>query len=774
MDLSKILSSYDDDGDDDSSRHEQPPRSPSSQHYHPPLPPPPSLAHHHHHQQQPPQPQRHGHDWSADEMRCAVSILQDFHQPDEAVAAAVSSSSGLPRVRVVHEERKCDEDDMDEDDDMDAKSHTSDAAASGWASGSDLMSKLDLLVQADEIIQSAAAASASARTTTTTTGTADTSATAGFARSGVWMLAEEEYAAALIYYFLKGLLPLREGTTLRKFLAEQLCCNRRRVSMKLATEAIAGKRIPRKVGASVFVAAPDASGADRALAGETLEALRARCFDPLASPTLESRPRPSKQHDELPELLLNEPSAAPAPQPAATPLPTAKSWGDDGRKPSATHPLPSAGSSFLRVSPASRPLETPPRKPLRAHRPAAAELLRSPPGTGNIKRRKPTIIRTGFESLEEEQYVTRLFEYFMAGALELADGTRLVTFLCAQLACSPKTLSMKLAPRRLGERRFPDNVGSITYMRQDARAPRYERDAVDAALQALRIACFDYAHATPTPVGALAARPSSSSSQPAVPPPSTESSAVSAEAAGRERKHSSASSASGGAPSPSRAFSRSGPWSREEEAYAAGLIDCFFKGVLEVSEGTTLRALLAARLRCNPMRVSKKLASEWIADVKIPKKLGSSTFVRRAAAASPEQAAADDALRVLQRAFLRSEAAAAMREDGVAPTAGTKHSRAEEPHDDDDEEEEEDEDEEDDDDDDDERMAASSSPESLSSSSSEDSDGEARVKVEEEEEEEASGRASPRKVRRVLGDADADVKSEPPLEPQRQQHAMAY
>lgn len=758
MDLSKILSNYDDDGDDDRGT-----RSPPHQHHHnPQFPPYP-----------PPQQQQQERDWSADEMRCAVSILQDFHHPEDASAAVSSSSSSrshnLPRVRVAREERKTDGDDdddevADEDDDMDTKSHTSDAATSGWASGSDLMSKLDLLVQADEIIQSSSAAAAAA----SRGGTTGDSATAGFARSGVWMFAEEEYAAALIYYFLKGLLPLREGTTLRKFLAEQLCCNRRRVSMKLATESIAGKRIPRKVGASVFVAAPDATSADRALAGETLESLRARCFDPLASPTLESRPRPNKQNDELPELLLNEPTPAP---PLTQQEPPKMSWGlqrpsDDERKPSAA-PAKSSATSFLRVSTTPK-LETTPKKSLRAYRPVP-ELLQSPLGSGNIKRRKPTIIRTGFETVEEDKYVAAMFEFFMAGALDIPEGTRLVSFLCEQLACSPKTLSMKLAPRRLGERRFPDNVGSITYMRKDS-AAQHDRETVESTLQALRFACFDYANTTPNP--------------PTQPKPSQRS-AVGSDTA-RERKHSNASS-SGGAPSPNR-FTRSGPWSREEEVYAAGLIDCFFKGVLEITEGTTLRAFLSTRLRCNPMRVSKKLASEWIADIKIPKKLGSSTFVRRASASAQEHAEADDVLSQLQQAFQHAES---IKDDtAITPTAGTKHSRAEEPQDGDDDEEEEEEE-----DDYDERLAASS--ESASSSSSEEEGADDVVQVKSEED--GGGRQSPRKVRRVLdahssssdvkkasrrklmdksfssspepsADEDVDMKSEPQL-PQR---ALAY
>ncbi|POM68906.1 Hypothetical protein PHPALM_14867 [Phytophthora palmivora] len=104
--------------------------------------------------------------------------------------------------------------------------------------------------------------------------------------------------------------------------------------------------------------------------------------------------------------------------------------------------------------------------------------------------------------------------------------------------------------------------------------------------------------------------------------------------------------------SPVRTFRRSGPWSHDEEVYAAALIDSFFKGVLDVAEGTTLRAFLSSRLCCNPMRISKKLASETIADIPIPKKLGSSTYVHNVKVTLEEQDKAEEALRRLQLVYM--------------------------------------------------------------------------------------------------------------------------
>jgi len=58
---------------------------------------------------------------------------------------------------------------------------------------------------------------------------------------------------------------------------------------------------------------------------------------------------------------------------------------------------------------------------------------------------------------------------------------------------------------------------------------------------------------------------------------------------------------------------RLGKWGREEESYAARLIQEFEWGYLnECENGTTLRAFLAVQLNCAPMRISKKYAGKAI------------------------------------------------------------------------------------------------------------------------------------------------------------------
>ncbi|OQS00894.1 hypothetical protein ACHHYP_02155 [Achlya hypogyna] len=56
---------------------------------------------------------------------------------------------------------------------------------------------------------------------------------------------------------------------------------------------------------------------------------------------------------------------------------------------------------------------------------------------------------------------------------------------------------------------------------------------------------------------------------------------------------------------------RWGKWTREEEAYTTRLIADFSAGLLtDVTNGTTMRSWLSTKLRCCPMRISKKFVGE--------------------------------------------------------------------------------------------------------------------------------------------------------------------
>jgi hypothetical protein len=61
---------------------------------------------------------------------------------------------------------------------------------------------------------------------------------------------------------------------------------------------------------------------------------------------------------------------------------------------------------------------------------------------------------------------------------------------------------------------------------------------------------------------------------------------------------------------------RSGKWIPEEEEYSETLIELFNKGLIDDCEnGTTLRLYLSRKLRCAPMRISKKYAGKGIGKI---------------------------------------------------------------------------------------------------------------------------------------------------------------
>jgi hypothetical protein len=59
-----------------------------------------------------------------------------------------------------------------------------------------------------------------------------------------------------------------------------------------------------------------------------------------------------------------------------------------------------------------------------------------------------------------------------------------------------------------------------------------------------------------------------------------------------------------------------GKWTRREELYAGQLIKNFINGTLtDCQEGCTLRAYLARKLECAPMRISKKFSGQNLGKV---------------------------------------------------------------------------------------------------------------------------------------------------------------
>jgi len=56
---------------------------------------------------------------------------------------------------------------------------------------------------------------------------------------------------------------------------------------------------------------------------------------------------------------------------------------------------------------------------------------------------------------------------------------------------------------------------------------------------------------------------------------------------------------------------RKGKWTVEEYEYTTRIIELFNGGLLELPEGVTLRAHLARKLNCDPMRITKKFSGEF-------------------------------------------------------------------------------------------------------------------------------------------------------------------
>mmetsp|Transcript_16050 Transcript_16050/g.16174 ORF Transcript_16050/g.16174 Transcript_16050/m.16174 type:complete len:180 (+) Transcript_16050:80-619(+) len=67
---------------------------------------------------------------------------------------------------------------------------------------------------------------------------------------------------------------------------------------------------------------------------------------------------------------------------------------------------------------------------------------------------------------------------------------------------------------------------------------------------------------------------------------------------------------------PAKRYLRSGKWTVEEELYAEKLIKLFQIGCdkIDASKGQTLRCFLSAKLKCPPMRISKKFSKYYLAE----------------------------------------------------------------------------------------------------------------------------------------------------------------
>ncbi|OQR84271.1 1-acyl-sn-glycerol-3-phosphate acyltransferase [Achlya hypogyna] len=197
--------------------------------------------------------------------------------------------------------------------------------------------------------------------------------------------------------------------------------------------------------------------------------------------------------------------------------------------------------------------------------------------------------RTGYWFREEQVYAWKLIDFFLKGHLRLRKGTTLRAYLAEQLGCSPMRISKKLASGLIGGKTIPKKVGTATYRPQAKHTAEFTQAALkaEAELAAARAACFAF-KSNPAPYTETAM------STPLL---------LLRRAAMELRR---------------------GMWTDVEDSYALALIEGFLQGCFgSVAPGTSLRCFLAKRLRCSPMRISKRLAFYSLShNVNLPQKVG--------------------------------------------------------------------------------------------------------------------------------------------------------
>ncbi|OQR84273.1 hypothetical protein ACHHYP_13560 [Achlya hypogyna] len=430
-------------------------------------------------------------------------------------------------------------------------------------------------------------------------------------RVGAWSFAEEAYAMALIEAFLMGLLPgVAAGTPLRSFLAQKLECVPMRVSKKLALDQLAGRPLLKKLGQKRYL---PSDTTDSAVLSATRQQLQ----------HLENAFLCAKEKDILYIRGLDTTTIDPA---AKVPL---------GRPPTA---------AFSSVN-----------------------------ALGH---------RTGYWLREEQMYAHKLIDCFLKGYLDLPKGVTLRSFLADRLTCSPMRISKKLATGSLMGRMIPKKIGTAVYVpkfdssadfvRLVAQAQvdlnRLRRACLDtwswaevqytmALIDAFQRGCFPTLPVDTTLRGFLATRlqcvPMRVSKKLAsgslagksvakklgklryVRDPLLSRTTLEAvhhrldglEADFLQAVKLEAANSSGRRPTTPTSPGRAGHWPLEEEVHALKLINSFLNGSLDVPPGTTLRAFLAERLDCSPMRVSKKLGTGMLLGRSLPRRLGSTVYV---------------------------------------------------------------------------------------------------------------------------------------------------
>lgn len=203
--------------------------------------------------------------------------------------------------------------------------------------------------------------------------------------------------------------------------------------------------------------------------------------------------------------------------------------------------------------------------------------------------------RKGKWSSEEIAYASFMLKHFELGTLNLTAGTTLRSYLSKQLRCDPMRISKKLAGGSFNGMPIAKKLGKRLYIPAQQAVSEEDKKMVEDVDKELNFLEDKFLHRVQKEN--LLEKSAS-------------------QVLKRRRKLEKALK-----------LERCGPWVPQEEEFLLKLIEHFMDGLLNVPKGTTLRSYLAAQLRCDPMRISKKLTSPKLRNYTIPKRIGTTSFV---------------------------------------------------------------------------------------------------------------------------------------------------
>lgn len=204
--------------------------------------------------------------------------------------------------------------------------------------------------------------------------------------------------------------------------------------------------------------------------------------------------------------------------------------------------------------------------------------------------------RKGKWSYEEQKYAVAILQYFKKGLLDIPAGTTLRSYMSEKLQCDPMRVSKKLAGTHFAGYPIEKKMGKRTFVPCDQ---GLDQDAFQKMIEPIKnkMTILEQEFLKRLKEDERLAVSETQLSK-------------------RKKKEEKA-----------KKIGRCGPWILEEERYTVALVHYFLDGVLTLAHGVTLRSFLAQQLKCDPMRISKKLSGGKLADVVIPKRVGTKSFV---------------------------------------------------------------------------------------------------------------------------------------------------